>query len=83
MVGTSKSKKDKRQSMANARACAVEDHHSKRAKGSTPDPSPSRVLRVCLDLYIVFAANDVSGEQLMGHTCPSLIKGGKKLLKIL
>ena len=66
--GTSRSKKDKRQSMANAKACAAEDRHSKRAKGSTSYPSPSRVLRVCLDLCIVFAAatNDVSGEQPMG-----------------
>ena len=43
---------------------------AKRAKGSTSDPSLSRVLRVCLDLYIVFAANDVSGKQLMGD-CPA------------
>ena len=61
--------------MANARvyvrACAAEDRHSKHAKGSTSDPSPSCVLRVCLDLYIVLvAAKDVSGEQLMGD-CPA------------
>ena len=71
MPGPSRSKKAKGQSMTNARAHArayvAGDRHSKRAKGSTSDPSPSRVLRVCLDLYIVFVAtNDVSGEQLMG-----------------
>ena len=56
MAGTSRSKKDKRQSMANARACAAEDRHSKRAKGSTSDPPLLvRRLRVCLDLCYVDA----------------------------
>ena len=45
MPGPSRSKKDKRQSMANARACAAEDRHSKRAKVSTSDPSPLLVRR--------------------------------------
>ena len=80
MAPTSRSKKDKRQSMANARACAAEDRHSKRAKGSTSDPPPSRPPSPFPDLCYVDAtpkevegagaANDVSGEQLMGG-CPA------------
>jgi hypothetical protein len=69
MAGTSKSKKGKRQSMANARACAAEDRHSKRAKGSASDPSLSRVLRVCLDLCIVSdAADEVPSGELAGSS---------------
>ena len=71
MAPTSRNKEGKRQSMANARACAVEDRHSNAQKVPPLTSDPSHVLRVCLDLHIVFvAANDVSGEQLM-RDCPA------------
>ena len=58
-------KKAKRQAVEQQRLKA------KRAKGSTSKPSPSPLLRVCLDLYIVSdAADEVpSGDHPMGdHT---------------
>ena len=43
--------------MANAGACAAEDRHSKRAKGSTSDPPPSRPPSPFPDLcYVIDAA---------------------------
>ena len=63
----SQGKKAKRQAVEQQRLKA------KRAKGSTSHPSPSPLLSVCLDLYIVSdAADEVhmpSGDHPMGdHT---------------
>ena len=58
-------KKAKRQAVEQQRLKA------KRAKGSTSHPSPSPLLSVCLDLYIVSDAADEapSGDHPMGdHT---------------
>ena len=75
-------KKAKRQAVEQQRLKA------KRAKGSTSHPSPSPLLSVCLDLYIVSdAADEVhmpSGDHPMGdHTADAASSPPGELSRVL
>ena len=73
-------KKAKRQAVEQQRLKA------KRAKGSTSHPSPSPLLSVCLDLYIVSDAADEapSGDHPMGdHTADAASSPPGELSRVL